>query len=87
MLWSLTPHPDDAKQDLVMYGTEFGVVFVAKGLRSTSIQDGLDCLRLYHSGLEGDAHPACAGPRGNFNGHVRGLVTAPFSYVKKGPCL
>ena len=79
MLWFLTPRPDDAKQDLVVYGTEFGVVFVATGLRSTSVQDGLDCLRLYHSGLEGDAHPACEGRRGNFNGHVRGALVCSFA--------
>ena len=70
---SLAPRPDDAKQDPVVYGTDFGVVFVAKGLRSVSIQDGLGCLGLYHSDLEGDAHPACASPRGNFKGHFRGF--------------
>ena len=73
MLWIRAPRPDDDKQDPMVYSTEFGVVFVAKILRSASIQDGLDCLGLYHSGLEGDAHPARAGPRGNFNGHVRGF--------------
>ena len=61
-------------------------VFLAKGPRTVSIQEGLDCLGLYHPGLEGerdfrlvlelpkvppDAHPACAGPSGDFNGHVR----------------
>ena len=70
----------------MVYGAEFGAVFLAKGSRTASIQEGLDCLRLNHSGLEEeiefwlvvefpqvppDAHPACAGPSGDFNGHVR----------------
>ena len=86
MVWSLALCPDDTKQDSVVYGAEFGVVFLVKGPRTASIQEGLDCLRLNHSGLEGerdfrlvvelpsvppDAHPACAGPSGDFNGHVR----------------
>ena len=57
MAWSLALCPDDTKQDSVVYGAEFGVVvaFLAKGLRSTTfIQEGLDCLRLNHSGLEGE---------------------------------
>ena len=75
MVWSLALCPDDTKQDSVVYGAEFSVVFPAKGPRTASIQEGLDCLRLNHSGLEGerdfrlvvelpqvppDAHPACA---------------------------
>ena len=86
MVWSLALRPDYTKQDSVMYGAEFGVVFLAKVPRTTSIQEGLDCLGLYHSGLEGehdfrlvvelpqvppDALLACAGPSGNFDGHVR----------------
>ena len=31
MIWSLALCPDDAKQDPVVYGAEFGVVFLAKG--------------------------------------------------------
>ena len=69
-----------------MNDAEFGVVFLAKGPRDASIQESLDCLGLYHSGLESerdfwlvvelpkvppDAHPACAGPSGGFNGHVQ----------------
>ena len=72
----------------MVYGAQFGVVFVAEGPRTASIQEGLDRLALYHSGLEGerdfqlvveltqvppDAHPACAGPPDNFNGHIRGF--------------
>ena len=72
MVWSLALCPDD---DSVVYGAEFGVVFLAKGPRTASIQEGLDCLRFNHSGLEGerdfrlvvefpwvppDAHPARA---------------------------
>ena len=72
----------------MVYGAGFGVVFLAKGPRIASIQEGLDCLSLYHSGLEGerdfrlvveltqvppDAHSACAGPSGDFDGHVRDL--------------
>ena len=77
MVWSLALCLDDTKQDSVVYGAEFGVVFLAKGQRTAPIQEGLDCLRLNHSGLERErdfrlivelpyvppvAHPACAGP-------------------------
>ena len=86
MVWSLALCPDDTKQDSVLYGAEFGVVVLAKGPRTASIQDGFDCLGLYHSGLEEerdirlvvelpwvppDAQPACAGPSDDFNGHIR----------------
>ena len=86
MVWSLAMCSDDTKQDSVVYGAEFGVVFLAKGSHTASIQEGLDCLHLNHSGLERerdfrlvvelpsvppDAHPACAGPSGDFKGHVR----------------
>ena len=88
MVWSLVLCLDDTKQDSVVYGAEFGVVFLAKGPRTASTQEGLDCFGLNHSGLEGerdfwlvvelayrevppDVHPACAGPFGDFNGHVR----------------
>ena len=54
MVWSLALCPDDTNQDLVGYGAEFGVVFLAKGPRTASIQGGLDCLRLNHSGFEGE---------------------------------
>ena len=54
MVWSLALCPDYTKQDSVVYGAEFGVVFLAKGPRTASIQKGLDCLRLNHSGLEGE---------------------------------
>ena len=30
MVWSLALYPDNAKQDPVVYGAEFGVVFLAK---------------------------------------------------------
>ena len=56
MVWYLALCPDDAKQDPVVYGAEFGVVFLAKGPRTASIQDGLNCLGLYHSGLEGERY-------------------------------
>ena len=52
VVWSLALRPDDAKQDPVAYGTKFGVVFLAEGLRTTSIQKGFDCFGLYHPGLE-----------------------------------
>ena len=52
MVWSLVLCPDDAKQDPVVYGAEFGVVFLAKGARTASIQEGLECLGLHQSGLE-----------------------------------
>ena len=86
MVRSLALRPDDAKQDPVMYGAEFGVVFLVEGPRTKFIQEALDCLGLYHSGVEGerefrlvvelpeappDAHPACAGPPGDFDGHIR----------------
>ena len=51
MDWSLALSLDDAKQDPLVYGAEFGVVFLAEGSRTASIQEGLDCLGLYHSGL------------------------------------
>ena len=54
MVWSLALCPDNAKQDPVVYGAEFGVVFLAKGPRTASIQEGLDYFVLYHSGLEGE---------------------------------
>ena len=88
MVWSLALCPDDAKGDLVVYGAEFGVVSLAKGPRAAFIQEGLDGLSFYHSCLEGeryfrfvveltyeppDAHPACAGPLGGFNGHIWGF--------------
>ena len=47
MVWSLALCPDDAKQDPVVYGAEFGAVFLAEGPRTASIQEGLDCLGLY----------------------------------------
>ena len=47
MVWSLALCHDDAKEDPVMYGAEFGVVFLAKGPRTASVQEGLDCLSLY----------------------------------------
>ena len=36
MVWSLALCPDDTKQDSMVYGAEFGVVFLAKGPRTTS---------------------------------------------------
>ena len=33
MVWSLALRSDDAKQDPVVYGTKFGVVFLAEALR------------------------------------------------------
>ena len=60
MIWSLALRPDDAKQDSVVYGAEFGVVFLAEGPRTASIQESLDCLGLYHSGLEGERHSRLA---------------------------
>ena len=38
MVWSLVLCPDDAKQDPVVYGAEFGVVFLAEGPRTASIK-------------------------------------------------
>ena len=56
MVWSLALCPDDAKQDPVVYGAEFGVVFLAEGPRTASIQEGLDGFGLYHSGLDGERY-------------------------------
>ena len=56
MVWCLALRPDDTKQDSMMYGAEFGVVFMAKGPHTASMQEGLDCLRLNHSGLEGECY-------------------------------
>ena len=52
MVWSLALCPDDTKQDSVVYGAEFGVVFLAKVPGTASIQKGLDFIGLNHSGLE-----------------------------------
>ena len=78
MDWSLALCLDDTKQASVVYGAEFGVVFLAKSPRTASIQEGLACLGLNHSGPEGERdfrlvveHSACAGPSGDSNGHVR----------------
>ena len=38
MVWSLALRPDDAKQDPVVYGTKFGVMFLAEGPPTASIQ-------------------------------------------------
>ena len=38
MVWSLALRPDDAKQDPVVYGAEFGVVLLAEGPRTASIR-------------------------------------------------
>ena len=56
MVWSFALCPDDAKQDPVVYGVEFSVEFPAEGPRTASIQEGLDCLGLYHSDLEGERY-------------------------------
>ena len=48
MVWSLALCPDDAKQDLVVYGVGFGVVSLTKDPLTASIKEGLDCLGLYH---------------------------------------
>ena len=52
MVWCLKLRPDDAKQDPVVYGTKFGIVFLAEGPRVASIQNGFDRIGLYHPGLE-----------------------------------
>ena len=54
MVRSFALCPDGAKQDPVVYVAEFGVVFLAEGPRTASIQEGLDCLGLCHSDLEGE---------------------------------
>ena len=56
IVWSLTLCPEDTKKDPVVHDTEFGVVFLAKGPLIASIQEGLDCLGLYYSGLEGERY-------------------------------
>ena len=56
VVWSLALRSDDAKQDPVVYGTKFGVVFLAEGPRTASIQEGFDCFGLYHPGLERDIY-------------------------------
>ena len=52
MVWSLAMRTDDAKQDPVVYGTIFGVVFLAEGSRTASIQKRFECFGLYHPSLE-----------------------------------
>ena len=41
-----------SKTQSVVYGTKFGVVFLAEGPRTASIQKGFDCFDLYHPSLE-----------------------------------
>ena len=51
MVCSLALCPDDAKQDPVVYGAEFGVVFLAKGPRTAPIHRvELRLLRPLHFG-------------------------------------
>ena len=38
MVWSLAVRPNDAKQALVVYGGEFGIVLLAKNPRTADIQ-------------------------------------------------
>ena len=52
MVWSLKLRPGDVKQDPVVYVAEFGVMFLLKGPRTASIQEDLDGLGLYNSGLQ-----------------------------------
>ena len=54
MVWFLALCPDDTKQNPVGYGAKFGVVFLAKGPRTSFIQEGLGCLGLYQSCHEGE---------------------------------
>ena len=56
MVWSLVLCPDDGKQYPGVYGAEFGVVNLSKSPRTVSIQEGLGCLSLYHSGLKGECY-------------------------------
>ena len=46
MVWCLMMCPDDAKQDPAVYGAIVGVVLLAKGPRTASIQEGVDCIGL-----------------------------------------
>ena len=52
MVWSLALRSDYAKQDMVVYGTKFGVVFLAEGPCTASIQKSFGCFGLYHPGLD-----------------------------------
>ena len=56
MVWSFALYPDDAKQDLVGYGAEFGEVPPAKDPRTACTQEGLVCLGPCHSGLQGERY-------------------------------
>ena len=56
MVWSFALRPNDARQDPVVYGAECGAVFLVEGPRTASIQESLDCLGLYHSGLKGELY-------------------------------
>ena len=42
MVWYLALWSDDAKQDTVVYGTEFGVGYMAKSPRTVFIEEGSD---------------------------------------------
>ena len=62
VVWSLALRSDDAKQDPVVYGTKFGVVFLAEGPRTASIQKCFDCFGLYHPGLTFSFFPPSLSP-------------------------
>ena len=51
MVWSPALCPHDVKRGI---RCGVGVVFLAEGSRAASIQEGLNCLGLYHSDLEGE---------------------------------
>ena len=40
----------------MVYGAEFGVVFLVEGPRTASMQEGLDSLGLHYSLLEGERY-------------------------------
>ena len=44
------------RQDASFFCAEFVVAFLVEGPRTASIQEGLDCLGLHHSGLEGERY-------------------------------
>ena len=42
------------KEDPLVYGAEFVLVFLAKARRTASIQEGLECLGFHYLSLEGE---------------------------------
>ena len=57
MVWSLALCPDDTKQDTVVNGAEFGVVFLAKGSRTPPLCQTPGCRSGRYRSTLSPSHP------------------------------